>query len=170
MAIEYPRNKRDKPIPISIDFLELKNQKQTKTTMNWTKYLIASFIGGVVYFFSGWGIHGVLLREMTAFSDSVRAVVEIPESEFKISYMIVSCLVAGATVALVLMRWAGVSTFSGGAKIGAMLGVLVTLWVQLSYSSMYRMLDLSQIGIAAIGEAICVGLAGGVIGWYLGRD
>ena len=138
--------------------------------MNWTKLSIASLIGGVVYFFTGWAVHGVALKEMVALPDSVRSIMEIPESEFKFSFMVISCILCGVILTLILLRWAGVSTFSGGAKIGAIIAVLTTFWYHLSLASMYHWFSLSQIGISAVGEAICMGLAGGAIGWYLGRD
>jgi hypothetical protein len=136
--------------------------------MNWTKILIAALIGGVVYFFCGWGIHGIVLREATALAPDIRAVVEIPETEFKMSYMVISCLLMGLLMALIL-HWAAARSFISGLKVAAPLGVLITFAGQLALSSMYRFLDFQQIAIAAVGEGLCWAIAGGVVAWYLGR-
>ena len=137
--------------------------------MNWTKFSVATLIGGVAYFLLGWVVFGIILRDLTALPDDVAAVVQIPEEEFKISFMIISCLILGAFYSLILMKWANVSTFTGGLKVTALIGGLYTLVVGFSMASMFRMNSVDQIFINAIGDAVCSGLTGGIIGWYLGR-
>lgn len=57
----------------------------------------------------------------------------------------------------------------GGLKVSAIVGGLITLGVGLGMASMFRMNSIDQIFINTVGDAVCSGLAGGVIGWYLGR-
>ena len=137
--------------------------------MDWTKFSISTLIWGIAYFFLGWLIFGILLRDLTALPADISAVIEIPPEQFKISFMIISCFVMGGLHSLILGRWAGVSTFMGGLKVSAIVGVLITLSVGLGMSSMYKMNSLDQILINMVGDAVCSGLAGGLVGWYLGR-
>ncbi len=107
---------------------------------------------------------------MTALPEDIAAVVQIPEDQFKISYMIISCLIIGALYSLILLKWANVSTFAGGFKTCALVGVLIGLAVGFSMSSMYKMLTINQIFINAVGEIFASGIAGGLIGLYLGKS
>lgn len=137
--------------------------------MDWTKFIIASLIGGIIYFFCGWIVYGIALYDLTALAPEVASVVQYSEDEFKMSYMIIACLILGALYALILMKWAKVSTFLGGFKVTALIGVLITLSVGFSMSSMFKMNTIDQVFINAVGDLVCSGLAGGGIGWYLGR-
>ena len=138
--------------------------------MNWSKYIIASLLGGLVYFFAGWAIFGVILQDLTRPPSDVADVVMIPMEEFRMSYMIGGCLILGALHALVLMRWANISTWLGGFKASALMGGLFSLSAGLSLAAMYKINTLGQIGLTALGDIICCGLMGAAIGWYLGRN
>jgi len=61
------------------------------------------------------------------------------------------------------------STFVGGLKAGALIGVLISLSVGLSMASMYKMSSVELTLMDAVGNAVCSGLAGGLIGLYLGK-
>ena len=137
--------------------------------MDWTKFLIGSVLGGITYFLLGWLVYGILLYDLTALDPDVAAVVQYSEDEFKMSFMIIACIITGALYTLILMKWAKVSTFMGGFKVTAVIGVLITLSVGFSMASMFKMNSIDQIFINAVGDIICSGVTGGVIGWYLGR-
>ena len=137
--------------------------------MNWSKVSVAALIGGVVYFFVGWGVHGMMLMELTALPAEIRPTVEMPMEQFKMSYMIISCLLVGLMLAMIL-RYAGVTTPLGGMRVAVPFAILFTFSAQLALASMYKWLDLGQIAIAAVGDAVCYALTGAVIGWYYGRD
>ena len=138
--------------------------------MDLSKFFIGTVIGGISYFFLGWLVFGILLRGLTALPEDVAAVVEIPEEDFRISLMIISCFITAALHTLILMRWAKVSTFLGGLKVSAIIGGLITLSVGLSMASMFKMNTVDQVIINAIGDIVCSGLMGGMIGWYLGKS
>ncbi len=137
--------------------------------MDRSKFTLAGVIGGIVYFFLGWLVYGIVLRDVTALPDDIRAVVEYPPEEFKMSFMIISCLVYGLFLSFIASYWAKVSTLGGGFKVGAIVGVFVTLAVGFGMSSMFRMNTIPQIFINAVAEIVCAGGAGAVIGWFLGR-
>lgn len=137
--------------------------------MNITKLLIGSLIAGVLYFFSGWASFGIILAEPTALPDEIRAVFEYPEEEFKISYMIASCLLAGLLITLVVM-WAKKFTFGSGFIVAGILGLLHNVSSGLSISAMYKFQTVPQIAMNGVADLLCFGLAGGVVAWYLGRN
>ena len=137
--------------------------------MNWTKFAIATVIGGVVYFLLGWLVYGILLMDVTGMPEAFREVNEYPEEEFRISLMILSCLIYGAFLSWVAMKWAQISTFKGGFKMAAILGVFISLTLGLSLASMYKFASVQSTAIDALANIFVSGLSGGVIGWYLGR-
>ena len=137
--------------------------------MNWTKFAIATVIGTIVYFLLGWLVYGILLMDLTGMPEAFKEVNEYPPEEFKLSFMILSCLAYGALLAWVCMKWAGVSTFTGGFRVAAILGVLISLSLGLGFVAMYKFGSVQSTAIDAVANIFVSGLSGGAIGWYLGR-
>ena len=137
--------------------------------MNTNKLIVASLLGGVTYFFMGWLVYGIVLRPLTAMPSEIASVVEFPEEEFKMSLMILSCIVYSGLLSYIFLKWAGISTFISGAKAGATIGVLISLSVGLSMASMYRISTIETTLFNGVGELVCSAIVGGVIGWVLGR-
>lgn len=74
-------------------------------------------------------------------------------------------------VALVYLfgRGAGVTTFAGGAKLGALLGFLVGAWWDLSMFATQNSMNLTA-AVTDIGlNAVMTGITGGIIAAILGR-
>ena len=138
--------------------------------MDTKKVTIGGILGGIVYFFLGWLIYGILLRGTLALPAEISAVIEYPPEEMKISFMIISCLALGLFLAVIFNRWAGISTFTGGMKGGAFIGLSISLIVGTSMLSMYRFGSVPNLIIDMVANAICMGIAGGVVGWFLGRE
>ena len=137
--------------------------------MNIQKILIGGVIGGVVYFLLGWLVWGILLREAMAIPADIASVIEIPEDEVRMSFMALSCILWGIFLAFIFNNWASISTFMGGMKGGALIGIFVSLVIGFSMHAMYTFTSLSNIALDTIGNAVASGITGGVIGWYLGR-
>jgi hypothetical protein len=137
--------------------------------MDVKKVLIGGILGGVVYFFLGWLLWGVILKETMAAPADIQSVIEIPEEEMRISFMAISCIVWGIFIAFIFNKWASISTFMGGLKGGAIIGVFVSLTVGTAMYSMYTFTSLQNIALDTITNAVASGITGGVIGWYLGR-
>lgn len=137
--------------------------------MNWTKFLLATLIGGITYFLVGWGIYGMLLKDVLAIPTEFQRTVAYPEDQFKVSLMFASCLAWGALFTFIFMRWANISTFVGGLKAGALLGTLITLSSMLGLAAQFKIWTLQSIPMEVIANVICTGLMAGVIGWFLGR-
>ena len=72
---------------------------------------------------------------------------------------------------LIYSRWAQIKTFSGGAQagfiIGAFIGVCAILEV---FALTTNLVEITGIISAGVTFGIRFAVAGGVIGWFLGRD
>ena len=137
--------------------------------MDTKKFLLAGLIGGVAYFFLGWLIYGILLRDLMVLPEDFKSIIEYPEEEFRISYMIMSCLAFSYFITFIFMKWAGIKTFKTGAKAGAIIGLFVSFSIGTSMVSMYKFALMANTLWDMLGSAITVGITGGIIGWYLGR-
>jgi hypothetical protein len=134
--------------------------------MNTQKVLIGGIIGGVVYFFLGWLVWGVLLKDMMSAPESVAR----GDENFIMWAMIVSCIVYGLFLAYIYNKWAGISTFSTGASAGALIGGVLSLFIGLAQHSMLNYVSLQQVALDVVASAVVTAIIGGIIGWYLGRE
>ncbi len=72
-------------------------------------------------------------------------------------------------VTIIFQKWAGISTFDGGLKAGAIIGLLLGLCTGLWLYSTTTLYDHNIVWWHGLTWAIRFGVAGGLIGWVLGR-
>jgi hypothetical protein len=136
-----------------------------------TKTLIAGLLAGVVAYLLGWLLYGMALADTTQNLAGTATGVMKSDSEMMDSmiYLIIGELIYGIFLAFVMGHWASVSTPAGGAKAGAILGLLV--------SGAYNFISLGTSNVFTLGGAlldivvmvIISALAGATAGWWLGR-
>lgn len=133
-----------------------------------TKVLLGGLIGGIAMFLLGFLIFGMLLEgTMSGYSNA--SCVKTME-EINMPFLIASNLLTGLAIAYIFSRWAGVSTFSGGAKAGAVLGLLFALSVNLFIYGMSNLwTDPMAVVVDTIGSIVIWTIAGGLVGWWMGR-
>ncbi len=124
------------------------------------KVLIGGLLGGIVLFVLG-GLFYVLL-----FADFFAAPAD--RAEPLMLFIGLGEIVSGILLAWVLSRF-GVTNPAGGAKDGAMFGLILWLGISLTLYGAYEMYDLTVHFADAIVGAVRYGVAGGVVGWWLGR-
>ncbi len=83
-----------------------------------SKLIVAALLGFLTYFLSGWGVYGGLLEDLFKYPEGMKDLITIPEAEFKMSYMIVSCLLTSVLLTF-LFNKIGTNTFLSGAILGA---------------------------------------------------
>ncbi len=136
--------------------------------MNIKKLIFGTIIGGIVYFLLGWLVFGILLKDLISVPPEYSNIL-IPDEEFKISLMFISCLVWGLLLSFIFHQWANITSFIGGLKAGAIIGFLVSLSTGLGVASMYKFGNVSNVIIESLASALTTALVGGAIGWYFGR-
>ncbi len=128
------------------------------------KLLLSTLAGGVAYFLLGFLFYGVLLMKFFE-SHSTANLMKEPMAWWA---LILGNLIWAFFLAYVFSRWAAVSTFAGGLKAGAIIGLLVSLGFNLSVFGTSDMMDLTGTLVDPIVNAIMTGITGGVVGWVLG--
>ena len=132
--------------------------------MDTKKFLLASFAGGILFFVSGYLAYGVLLREFMVAAGVMK---ETPN----MGVLILSQLIFGVFLTMVLRRWEGAETLAQGAKVGAVLVLLLSLGFSLvQYATAITVSPPEPvILVRAVVSAVQGALAGGAISAVLGR-
>ena len=131
------------------------------------KILRGTIFGGITFFLLGWLVYGILLMDFMA-SNSNNCAMR-PDSEMIWWAMILSNLIFGLIVTLIL-KWSGASKPIDGIKIGALIGLLLCLAIDLSMYSMTTMYNITAIIVDAIVTTVLVGISGLVIVLTWGKN
>lgn len=125
------------------------------------RVLRGTVFGGIAFFFLGWLVWGMLLTSVmeTMYNPALNR----PENEMIWWAMIASNLVLALLVTLA-MKWAGAISIADGLKIGAIVGALYALSIDLGMYSMTTMInDLTGIIIDTLSYALVTAVVGLVI-------
>lgn len=135
--------------------------------MNLQKILVSGILVGVVSFFLGWLIWGILLADFTKIAGM--APVSRAETDMVMWAMIASNLLWGIFLAYVFVQWANITTFQTGAIAGATLGFIIVLAIDMGFYAMTTMYTIEDIVKDVLINTVYMALLGGILGWWLGR-
>ena len=133
--------------------------------MDTTKFILASLIGGVVLFLLGGLFYAVLFAD---YFNSVAAP-GVYKLEPTMWAIFIGELFSGTLLGLIFTRWAAIKTFATGLKNGAIIGLILGLAIGFTFYGAANMYDIPSMLLDAVLGAIRFGIAGGVVGWFLGR-
>lgn len=132
------------------------------------RLLAATVAGGVTIFVYGFLVWGLLLEERVM-RPNLNTFPGLTNEMPNFLPLIVANLVNAFYLAFIFEKWAGIRTFSGGMKGGAIVMFLVTLTFQLMFLAF---MNLSKNYIPFVVDVIATtvmgAVAGGVIGAVLG--
>lgn len=135
--------------------------------MDAKKFIMATLAGGVTLFCLGYVFYEALLGDFfkSAAGDSAAL-----RQEPIIWAIFVGETVIAAVLTMIFGRWAAIKTFVGGAKAGAILGVLLALGINFTlFGTTTMMTMVAAVVVDPLISLVRLGVAGGVIGWVLGR-
>ena len=134
--------------------------------MQTNKILLGGVAGGVALFLLGWVIYGILLMDYA--TTNYNQCMNRPNMEMIWWALILSNLAYGVLIAYLFSR-TGTTGFIGGAKLGAIIGILLSVSIDLGYYSMTTMYTHpSAIVVDIIAYTIYIAIAGAVIAWVMG--
>lgn len=137
--------------------------------MNTNKLLVGSLLGGVAYFLLGWVLYGIIFKStMESMMSSSASSVMKSDADMDFVALIIGNLVAGFLLAYIFEKWASIRTFKGGLIGGAVLGFLIALSYDSVMLATTTLMTWGGVILDSVIYAIMGGLAGGVIGWWLG--
>lgn len=135
--------------------------------MDAPKFIVGGLLGGVVYFFTGWLVWGILLMDHMS-KHATNASAFRSDDNMIFWAMIIGNICLGFLIAYIL-HVAKVKSARSGAIIGAICGALMTAAFDFN---IYAQMDLYDTGIILpdiLASAFVTGLVGAVIGWYFSR-
>jgi len=87
--------------------------------MKTKNFLISGIVGGIVFYFLGWLLYGILFKD------------SFPQPEEGPNFMTMialGSLTFGLFLAFIFTKWAQISTLATGAKAGAIIGLFLGLY------------------------------------------
>jgi len=127
-----------------------------------TRFILAGFAGGVVNFFLGWLLYGILLM---SFFEANTQHYEGLAKEMPIMWLTaLTCLATGYFLAFIFYRWANISTWKGGFIGGLIIGLFIGLIYDLSFLSMWNFYNVK----AALVDILLAGLTHSITGLVVG--
>lgn len=136
--------------------------------MNTSKLLIASIIGAIVNFLGGWVIYGMLLEKIMKENMTPEAQT-LHKTEPNLAGIFVAGLIMSLLFAYIFEKYANIRTLVGGAVLGAIMGALITLSIDIQFWSMLTIFSsMNAILFDLIGGTVLSALVGAAIGWFLG--
>lgn len=135
--------------------------------MDTAKLVVAGLLGGVISFFLGWLVWGILL--MDYFSSHTTNPQVARSSENMVFWaLIAGNLVFGFLHAYILYK-ANVKTPGSGAILAGTIAALMALGFDLMMYAQYDLFDLSIVLPDVLASAVVSAIVGAAIGWYYGR-
>lgn len=133
-----------------------------------TKNIIAGVLGGVVRFFLGWIIYGMLL--MSYMEENMASGFNRAEEDMQFPALVAGNLFFGFFLAYIFSAWASARSLVGGMKVGFVIGLLMSAGIGMelfAVSTIYNNMTAVLVDMGAI--AVITAITGGVVGWWMGR-
>jgi hypothetical protein len=137
--------------------------------MNTNKILLAGLVGGVVAFILGFLAYGVLLVDFFESNVGSASGVAREMDDMQWVPMILGHLSLGFLFSVIYGRWANISTFTTGAKAGAVIGFLMDFGINMINYGSTNISTLNGTIADVVVTTIMMALIGGVVAWVLGR-
>jgi len=130
------------------------------------RFWAAALAGGVTLFFVGFVLWGLLLAGF--FDAHMGTATGVNKEQPLLFHLALGQFFWAVLLAVVIARYAAVSGFLPGSRVGALLGFLMSLSVGLSQFSMANLVDLTAVMVDPFVSAVWSGMGGGVVGLVLG--
>lgn len=135
--------------------------------MDTKKFLIGTLAGGIVYFFLGFLVYGILLQGFfEANSGSATGVMRL-EDEMQWWALILGNLAYAGFITYVFLKWAHISTFKSGLRGGAAMGFLLILGYNLTSYGVMNLYNLTSTLVDIVVATAITAIIGGVVGAVL---
>ncbi len=134
------------------------------------KKIIAALVGTVVHFIAGFLLYGLLLMktmQSNAMAGAYKSTEQMGTSGFIL--ILISSFLFCYLLSHIFSAWANITTLAGGASAGALIGFLVFTSFDCGMYASTNIMNSTGLIIDVIASTVLSALAGGAIGWWLGR-
>ena len=133
--------------------------------MNTKKIVVGSLAGGLAYFLLGWVVYGILMKDYCATNLNPTGMRK--EEEMILWAMGVSNIAFAMLLALIF-SWSNTSSILNATKMAAIIGLLVSISIDLSFYAMTTMYQSRSIIIVdVIVNTILTAIVGAIVYWTM---
>ncbi len=132
--------------------------------MNISKFLISGIIGGIVSFFAGYLVYGLLLMDFFSKNTGTATNVMRLPAEMVWWAMIAGSVCMGLLLSYIFNKWANINSLGAGASAGFVVGLLMTAGFDFL---MYGNSNISNLN-ATLVDIVCGGVMGAITGAAVG--
>jgi hypothetical protein len=136
--------------------------------MDSKKFLIGTLVGGIVLFFLGYLLYGMLLMNFFTQHSHAPAGADKAMSDLIWWALVLGNFVTGALLTYVILKVGNVNSFGSAAGIAATIGLLMSLGDDLIRYATANSFDLTALFTDVVVFTIMTAIAGGIIGAVLG--
>lgn len=135
--------------------------------MNTNRILVAGVVGGIVYFFLGWIIYGMLLMDFMS-SHGQGASYMRADGDMVWWALLLGNICGGLLLAMIFGRWGSISTWQTGAAAGAVIGLLMGASFDLTMYGTSTLMDMTGTVVDILVYGVMGAVGGAVVAWVLG--
>ncbi|WP_316812033.1 hypothetical protein [Pedobacter heparinus] len=129
------------------------------------KILITAIAGGLVFFLLGWLVYGIILMDFMMANSGIP--VELQKKMPDMIPLAVANLAWGFLFAIILGEWSTGLSIAEGAMRGALISLLVALFMNLSMYATTTMLKVNYLLVDLVAMTVNGAIGGAVITWVL---
>lgn len=129
--------------------------------MKTNKILLGGLAGGVAFFLLGWLIYGMVMMDYMMANQNQCA---MRPMENMIWWALIAGNFAWGFAYAFIFSWANINSFAGGLKAGIIIGLFISISIDLSYFAMSTMFSgLTAVAVDVIAGTVMSGIGGGLI-------
>jgi hypothetical protein len=129
-------------------------------------FLVGGIIAGIAYFFLGWLMYGILLKDFMHNNAGTATGVDRPTDQMVMWSLILGNLILGFLLSYVMDRRKSVSAASG-AMIGITVGLFMSAGIDFIMYGTTNLFAMKGIAADVAASAVISGIAGGITGLVL---
>lgn len=137
--------------------------------MSTNKILMSGLVAGIVAFFLGWIVWGMILSGMSESMAGTATGVSRGEDEMIWWALIVGNLLWGFLYAYIFGKWANITNPGTGAKAAAIIGLMMAGAWDLTMYGTTHLMNLNGTIIDILASTVVSAIIGAVAAWMLGR-
>ncbi len=132
--------------------------------MNTQKFLVSGIIGGIVAFFSGFLIYGLLLMDFFTKNAGTATGTMKAQADFVWWALVAGSICQGLLMSYIFNKWANIHSLGAGATAGAVISFFVTAGFDLTMFATSNLSTLTGSCVDIIAGTVMGAIVGGAVG------